>query len=94
MIIDTGYLEGDKHSYQAFVVYCDGPCKDVTAKLKFARGDPDLYGKEGSPPDLSSGDSDCNNCPDCRSRAGSGTEDKCTFTIGKKSLDYFGEGKI
>merc|ERR1711962_1530621 len=22
---DTGYLEGDKHSYQAFVVYCDGP---------------------------------------------------------------------
>ena len=84
--IDTAYLEGNKHSYKAYVVFCEGPCKEVTAKLKYARGDPDLYGREGSPPDITSSDSDCNDCPDCRSRAGGGTEDKCTFTIGSKKF--------
>ena len=54
--------------------------------MKYARGDPDLYGREGSPPDITSSDSDCNDCPDCRSRAGGGTEDKCTFTIGSKKF--------
>ena len=65
MNIDTGYLEGSKHSYKGYVVFCEGPCKEVTAKLKYARGDPDLYGREGSPPDITSSDSDCNDCPDC-----------------------------
>ena len=84
MNIDTAYLDGAKHSYKGYVVFCEGPCKEVTAKLKYARGDPDLYGREESPPDITSSDSDCNDCPDCRSRAGGGTEDKCTFTIGSK----------
>ena len=78
-------MNGGKHDYKAYVVYCDGPCKEVTAKLKFSSGDPDLYGREGSPPDVTPADSDCNDCPQCRSRAGSGTEDKCTFTTGRKS---------
>ena len=73
-------MSGSKHSQTTFEILCDGPCKEVKVKLKAGTGDPDLYGKEGSPPIITG--SECNNCPDCKSRAGSGSEDKCTFTIG------------
>ena len=37
----------EKRTYK---VSCAGPCSGITAKISSSSGDPDLYGKEDSPP--------------------------------------------
>ena len=37
----------EKRTYK---VSCAGPCIGITAKISSSSGDPDLYGKEDSPP--------------------------------------------
>ena len=83
---DTNTLMDSKNGAKTYVIYCDGPCKDITVKMKASSGDPDLYGREGSPPRIIS--SDCNDCPECKSRSGSGSTDKCTITIGNSHNQY------
>merc|ERR1712018_688493 len=57
----------DKNDKSLFNVTCLGPCRDVAIHLEVSDGDADLYAKEGSPPKIQN--SDCDNCPLCRSRS-------------------------
>ena len=66
---------------KVFRVFCNGNCRDVSLILT-ARGDADLYGKEGSPPRISS--SDCSDCSLCKSRNGDDSSDTCIVTTRSK----------
>jgi len=50
-------------------------CQGVSVKMTVSSGDADLYAKTESVPDISN--SDCDNCPLCRSR-NSHLSDECT----------------
>lgn len=56
--------KGDMTLYQ---VTCWGPCHDIGISLRVASGDADLYAREGGKPEIKN--SDCDNCPLCRSRS-------------------------
>jgi len=70
MTIETA-SKGQTFMYQ---VTCLGVCRDVGITLSVAEGDGDLYAREESPPKIQN--SDCDNCPLCRSRS-SQLKDNC-----------------
>ena len=57
----------EKNDKNLFNVTCIGPCRDVSIHLVVSTGDADLYAREGSPPKIQN--SDCDDCPMCRSRS-------------------------
>jgi len=63
--------KGDTTLYQ---VTCLGACRDIGISLVVASGDADLYAREDSAPKIQN--SDCDNCPLCRSRSSQLT-DQC-----------------
>jgi len=59
----------DKGDTNLYMVTClgAGGCRDIGISLKVSSGDADLYAREDAPPKIQN--SDCDNCPLCRSRS-------------------------
>jgi len=58
--------KGDTNLYQVTCLGASG-CRDIGINLVVASGDADLYAREDAPPKIQN--SDCDNCPLCRSRS-------------------------
>jgi len=65
--------KGDKKLYEVTCLGAAG-CRDIGINLVVASGDADLYAREDAPPKIQN--SDCDNCPLCRSRS-SQLSDNC-----------------
>jgi len=72
--ITKNITSANKGDQTIFLVTCLGACRDVGISLEVADGDADLYAREGSPPKIQN--SDCDDCPLCRSRS-SQLKDSC-----------------